>query len=530
MHSPRVSDAHASNLIEYSVSELSGALRRTLESAFGQVRVRGEISGFKGPHSSGHCYFSLKDQNARLEAVIWKSTVTRLKFRPQEGLEVIATGRITTFPGSSKYQIVIDRLEPAGIGALMALLEERRKKLAAEGLFDAVRKRPLPYLPRVIGVITSPTGAVIRDILHRLADRFPRSVLLWPVRVQGDSCAAEVATAILGFNAFEIGGAMPRPDLIIVARGGGSLEDLWGFNEEAVIRAAAQSAIPLISAVGHETDWTLLDHVADRRAPTPTGAAEIAVPVRAELAANLSSLAGRLASGILRHKERKRGEFIGTARVLPSRDRLLSVPRQRLDTAVQALGRAAERQIERRRNRLGELARKMTARSPAALLATFRQRLRETARQLPLRQAHAINDKRRHLGHVTRQLTVIFGAGLRRHRDANTLARARLESLGARKAQCMRKVLAERRARLESVGQLLESVGYRRVLARGYALVHDDEGRPLHRAAEVATGQALAVEFIDGKIRAIAAGPTSVARRRRRSSRAPSDAEPSLFE
>ncbi|MBV9589016.1 MAG: exodeoxyribonuclease VII large subunit, partial [Hyphomicrobiales bacterium] len=306
MHSPRVSDAHASNLIEYSVSELSGALRRTLESAFGQVRVRGEISGFKGPHSSGHCYFSLKDQNARLEAVIWKSTVTRLKFRPQEGLEVIATGRITTFPSSSKYQIVIDRLEPAGIGALMALLEERRKKLAAEGLFDAVRKRPLPYLPRVIGVITSPTGAVIRDILHRLADRFPRSVLLWPVRVQGETCAAEVATAILGFNAFEIGGAMPRPDLIIVARGGGSLEDLWGFNEEAVIRAAAQSAIPLISAVGHETDWTLLDHVADRRAPTPTGAAEIAVPVRAELAANLSSLAGRLASGILRHKERKR--------------------------------------------------------------------------------------------------------------------------------------------------------------------------------------------------------------------------------
>ena len=362
-----MSDAHASNLVEYSVSEISGALKRTIEGAFGQVRVRGEVSGFKGPHASGHCYFSLKDQNARLEAVIWKSTAARLKFLPQEGLEVIATGRITTFPGSSKYQIVIDRLEPAGIGALMALIEERRRKLAAEGLFDEARKKPLPYLPRVIGVITSPTGAVIRDILHRLADRFPRPVLLWPVRVQGEGCAAEVAAAIQGFNALEIGGAMPRPDLIIVARGGGSLEDLWGFNEEVVVRAAAQSAIPLISAVGHETDWTLIDHVADRRAPTPTGAAEIAVPVRAELAATLSSLAGRLASGVLRHKERKRAELVGAARALPSRDRLLSVPRQRLDACVLALGRAAERQIERRRNRLAELARKMAARSPAAL-------------------------------------------------------------------------------------------------------------------------------------------------------------------
>ncbi len=525
-----MSDAHASNLVEYSVSEISGALKRTIEGAFGQVRVRGEVSGFKGPHASGHCYFSLKDQNARLEAVIWKSTAARLKFLPQEGLEVIATGRITTFPGSSKYQIVIDRLEPAGIGALMALIEERRRKLAAEGLFDEARKKPLPYLPRVIGVITSPTGAVIRDILHRLADRFPRPVLLWPVRVQGEGCAAEVAAAIQGFNALEIGGAMPRPDLIIVARGGGSLEDLWGFNEEVVVRAAAQSAIPLISAVGHETDWTLIDHVADRRAPTPTGAAEIAVPVRAELAATLSSLAGRLASGVLRHKERKRAELVGAGRALPSRDRLLSVPRQRLDACVLALGRAAERQIERRRNRLAELARKMAARSPAALLATFRQRLKETARQLPLREARLIDAGRRHLGHVARQLAVVFGAGLRRHRDANALARSKLESLGARHAQCMRKSLDARRARLESLGQLLESVGYRRVLARGYALVQDVAGRPLHTAAAIAPGQALTIEFADGKIGALAAGPASGARPRRRSSRAPDDAEPSLFE
>ncbi len=522
-----MSDAFASNLVEYSVSEISGALRRTIENAFGQVRVRGEVSGFKGAHASGHCYFSLKDQNARLEAVIWKSTVAKLKFLPQEGLEVIATGRITTFPGSSKYQIVIDRLEPAGVGALMALLEERRKKLAAEGLFDEARKRRLPYLPRVIGVVTSPTGAVIRDILHRLADRFPRSVLVWPVRVQGEGSAAEVAAAIQGFNAFEIGGAMPRPDLIIVARGGGSLEDLWGFNEEVVIRAAAQSAIPLISAVGHETDWTLIDHVADKRAPTPTGAAEIAVPVRAELVAGVASLAGRLASGMLRHKERKRGEFLGTARALPSRDRLLSVPRQRLDACVLALARAAERQIERRRNRLAELARKMAGRSPAALLAGFRQRLKETARQLPLREAQVIKAGRRHLGHVARQLAVVFGAGLRRHRDANALALAKLESLAARHDQCMRKSLATRRARLEGLGQLLESVGYRRVLARGYALVHDASGRPMHTAAEIMTGQALMIEFADGRIAATAGGR---AKPRRRSLRAPGDGEPSLFE
>ncbi|MEP2927326.1 MAG: exodeoxyribonuclease VII large subunit, partial [Bauldia litoralis] len=244
----------AKNVIDYSVSEISGAVKRAVEDGFSYVRVRGEISGFRGQHSSGHCYFSLKDDKARLEAVVWRTAFGRLKFKPEEGIEVIATGRLTTFPGQSKYQIVIDALEPAGIGALMALLEDRRKKLAAEGLFDDARKRPLPYLPRVIGVVTSPTGAVIRDILHRLADRFPVQVLVWPVRVQGDTSAAEVAAAIHGFNALAPTGDMPRPDVIIVARGGGSLEDLWSFNEEVVVRAVADSTIPLISAVGHETD------------------------------------------------------------------------------------------------------------------------------------------------------------------------------------------------------------------------------------------------------------------------------------
>src|SRR6187551_4043177 len=281
------------NAPEFTVSELSSALKRTVEDAYGHVRVRGEISGFRGPHSSGHCYFALKDESAKIEAVIWKGVHGRMRFKPQEGLEVIATGKLTTYPGSSKYQIVIEAIEPAGIGALMALMEERKRKLAAEGLFDEARKQLLPWLPEVIGVVTSPTGAVIRDILHRLEDRFPRRVLVWPVRVQGETSAVEVAAAIEGFNALGEGGALPRPDLIIVARGGGSLEDLWSFNEEIVVRAAAASLIPLISAVGHETDITLIDFASDRRAPTPTAAAEMAVPVRAELIAQVDGLARR---------------------------------------------------------------------------------------------------------------------------------------------------------------------------------------------------------------------------------------------
>src|SRR5215510_5029821 len=288
-----IREAHKANIAEFTVSEISFALKRTLEDSFGHVRVRGEISGFRGPHSSGHCYFSLKDQGARIDAVIWRGTFGRIRFKPEEGLEVIVTGRLTTYPSRSSYQIIVETLEPAGLGALMALLEERKKKLAAEGLFDEARKQLLPFLPDVIGVVTSPTGAVIRDILHRLADRFPRRVIVWPVRVQGEGSAEEVAAAIRGFNELPADGEVPRPDLLIVARGGGSIEDLWSFNEEIVVRAAADSLIPLISAVGHETDFTLIDFAADKRAPTPTAAAEMAVPVRADLIAELLSKARR---------------------------------------------------------------------------------------------------------------------------------------------------------------------------------------------------------------------------------------------
>src|SRR5882724_13585417 len=265
------------NLPEYSVSEISRAVKATLEGNFQRIRVRGEVSK-PNYHGSGHLYFSLKDEDAVIDAVCWRGTVGRLRLKIEHGMEVIATGRVSSYPGSSKYQIVIDSVELAGEGALLKMLEDRRKRLAAEGLFDADRKKPLPYLPEVIGVITSPTGAVIRDILHRLADRFPCRVILWPVAVQGDNAAAQVVTAIRGFNALPEGGRVPRPDLLIVARGGGSLEDLMPFNDEEVVRAAAASAIPLISAVGHETDTTLIDFAADRRAPTPTAAAEMAVP------------------------------------------------------------------------------------------------------------------------------------------------------------------------------------------------------------------------------------------------------------
>src|SRR4051794_25714038 len=333
MNEPRL------NIVEVTVSELSMALKRTIEDSYGYVRVRGEL-GKVSYHSNGHIYLDLKDDKACLAGVVWRTAAPRIKLKLEAGLEVVVTGRITTFPGQSKYQIVIETLEPAGLGALMALVEERKKKLAAEGLFDAARKQLLPFLPAVIGVVTSPTGAVIRDILHRLGDRFPRHVIVWGVRVQGEGSAAEVAAAIHGFNAIVAGGAIPKPDLLIVARGGGSLEDLWSFNEESVVRAAAASMIPLISAVGHETDVTLIDFASDKRCPTPTAAAECAVPVRSDLLAQIDSLARRHFSSWARGQESRRNELRAAARALPAPAELLALPRQRLDAAAGSLPRA----------------------------------------------------------------------------------------------------------------------------------------------------------------------------------------------
>jgi exodeoxyribonuclease VII large subunit len=441
------------NVVEWTVSELSAALKRTVEDAYGYVRVRGEVSGFKGPSPSGHVYFRLKDDRAVLEAVIWKGVYGRMRVKPEEGLDVVASGKLTTYPGSSKYQIVIDTLEPAGVGALMKLLEERKQKLAVEGLFAEARKQLLPFLPRVIGVVTSPTGAVIRDILHRLQDRFPRRVLVWPVRVQGETSAAEVAAAIKGFNALPEKGTLPRPDLIIVARGGGSLEDLWSFNEEIVVRAAAGSLIPLISAVGHETDVTLIDFASDKRAPTPTAAAELAVPVRADLIAKISALASRQIRAWLRGIGIRRTELRSATRALPALNELLSEPRQRLDACADRLPRALRANAQLHHNELTRVAARLAPR-------LLRQRL--------------------------------------------VRGKEMMLAFDQRRVRTLRIALDHRAQRLRSTGQLLSAYSYRSVLGRGFALVRDNEGRTLRAAAAVSAGMRLDIEFVDGRVGAIA--------------------------
>lgn len=487
------------NAAEFTVSEISGALKRAVEDQFGNVRVRGEISGYRGPHSSGHAYFALKDERARLEAVIWKGTFSRLKFRPEEGMEVIASGKLTTYPGSSKYQIVIDNIEPAGAGALMALLEERRRRLAGEGLFDEGRKQLLPYMPRVVGVVTSPTGAVIRDIIHRITDRFPIHVLVWPVRVQGETTGAEVSAAVEGFNALDPLGPIPRPDVLIVARGGGSLEDLWGFNDEAVVRAVAASDIPVISAVGHETDWTLIDHAADIRAPTPTGAAEIAVPVKAELEATLASLAARLRGCVSRHADRKRQALRAAARALPSPDQLLALPRRRFDEAASRLVRALASGTEAKRLHLRGLRL-----SPSVLqrrVAEARRRLdRDGARVSPAALSRRLDVHRQSLRALERR----GDASLDRSAERRV---ARLHRAELRlRIEPIEEKLRARRRRLEQAERLLQSVSYQSILDRGFALVTDATGEIVRRAETVARGDALTIEFTDGKVAAIAAG------------------------
>jgi exodeoxyribonuclease VII large subunit len=492
-------DKIPSNAPEWSVSDLAGALKRTLEDAFGFVRLRGEISGYRGPHASGHAYFCLKDQNARIDAVIWKSTFARLRIKPQEGLEMVASGRITTFPGKSTYQIVVESLEPAGIGALTALLEERRRKLSAEGLFENARKRRLPYLPRVVGVVTSPTGAVIRDILHRLEDRFPRHVLVWPVRVQGETSADEVAAAIRGFNALPENGAIPRPDVLIVARGGGSIEDLWGFNEEVVVRAAADSLIPLVAAVGHETDWTLIDHAADVRAPTPTGAAEMVVPVRAELVAGVHDLARRHAEAALRSLERRRADLRAAARALPAPDALFATKRQRLDLASARLRPALALNARDHETRLSQVARRLDRASPAARVTGLRARLDRIEDRPREALWRLVRGKRETLENAARRLRVSHGAVVRAERVRIDQRRDLVGRAAERLAPGLSAQIERKRARLGTLVQLFDSLNYKSVLARGYALVFDAEERPIRSAGDVADGRALTIEFADGR-------------------------------
>lgn len=372
-------EAAGDNAAALSVSEISALLKRVVEDRFGFVRVRGEISGFKRA-ASGHVYLALKDENARLEGVMWRGTTQRLNFQPEDGLEVIATGKLTTYPGRSNYQLVIERMEVAGEGALLALLARNKARFEAEGLFAPERKRALPFVPQVIGVVTSPTGAVIRDILHRLSDRFPCHVLVWPVLVQGQGAAGQIAAAVRGFSALEPGGALPRPDLVIVARGGGSIEDLWAFNEEAVVRAVAECSIPVISAVGHETDTTLCDFAADRRAPTPTAAAEMAVPVRAELSNNLAELALRKRRAVLRPLQLGRERLAARAERLPAPQALLSPKAQQLDELSDRFRRALGDRTILARGELQRVSGKLSLPLIASRVQTARGRLDGLAR------------------------------------------------------------------------------------------------------------------------------------------------------
>ena len=457
----------------FTVGELSQALKRVVEGEFAWVSVRGEVSGFKRA-ASGHLYFALKDADAVLDAVCWRGIAGRLGIAPEDGLEVVATGKISTYPGRSRYQIVVERLELSGAGALLALLEARKKALAAEGLFDEERKRELPYLPETVGVVTSPTGAVIRDILHRIEDRFPRRVLVWPVTVQGAGAAEEIAAAIAGFNRLDAAGPVPRPDVLIVARGGGSLEDLWAFNEEVVVRAAAASEIPLISAVGHETDVILIDLAADRRAPTPTAAAEMAVPVRADLLERTRTLEHRLGAAFRRLIAERRARIEGLGRGLPAaRDRLRTAG-QRLDDWSERLARGARSRLAAERQALGRLR--------------------------PLRPRQLLALKRQQLTHAAERLSAErVAARIGQARQATDLLAQRLTRVG-------RAALSERAARVETVARLLESYSYRGVLARGYAVVRDQRERPLTSAAGVKPGAALSLEFHDGRAAARAAG------------------------
>lgn len=446
-----------SNLPELSVSELAQAVKRTVERDFDRVRVRGEL-GRVLIAKSGHLYVDLKDESATISTVMWKQNVQQLNFKPEEGLEVVVEGRLTTYPGRSQYQLIAERMAPAGVGALLAQLEKLKAKLAAEGLFAPQRKKPIPYLPRVIGVVTSPTGAVIRDILHRLGERFPRRVILWPVLVQGPEAAGQVARAIKGFNALQ---GADRPDVLIVARGGGSIEDLWAFNEEVVVRAAAASDIPLISAVGHETDTTLIDFASDLRAPTPTGAAEKAVPVRAELIERVTTIDGRLKNGLVRGLERRRTELRAAAAKLPRLETLFQIPQQRYDRAAERLNAALVANTRSAQSKIDRVA----------------ARLRPEA----------------------------LGTDISRRRDLLSRCAVRLQPAMARN-------LLTHRKHLDASSRMLESLSHKRVLERGFVMVHREDGTLVRAAKDLNAGDVIDLTFADDHKKAVVDPPSDAAK------------------
>lgn len=458
-----------SNTPEYTVSELAYSLKRTVEETYGHVRVRGEL-GRVTVAKSGHCYLDVKDDKAVINSIIWKGVMNRLSMRPEEGMEVVCEGKLSTYPGRSNYQLVIDKMELAGAGALMALFEKRKKMLAAEGLFDAQRKQELPFMPKTIGVVTSPTGSVIRDILHRIEDRFPSHVLVWPVLVQGEKAAEQIAGAITGFNHAE---GFPRPDVLIVARGGGSMEDLWCFNEEVVARAAANSKIPLISAVGHETDWTLIDFVADYRAPTPTGAAEVAVPVREDWLETIADYGLRILRG-LRRNVNERKTALSAAR-LPRLEGVIAAPQQRLDLAVARLPR------------------------PERVFETLRQRLALAASNFPT-LGRLLDGPKNRLGMIAARLRP---EPIKQNatRQAQNLAQ-----ISGRTEQAIMRKLEQDSQRLKKAAQLLDAYSYQGVLARGYALVQTQAGDVVRSKDAVKAGEGVSLTFADGQRDAVIDG------------------------
>jgi exodeoxyribonuclease VII large subunit len=494
---PPATGLNPTNLPEFTVSEISGAIKRTLEGEFGRVRVRGEITEMKR-YPSGHIYFSLKDESSKLSGIVWRNSVSRLGLVPENGVEVIATGRISAYGERSSYQMIVERMEYAGAGALLARIEMLRVRLAAEGMFDADRKRPLPVLPNVIGVVTSERGAVIQDIRTTILRRFPRKILVWPVAVQGDAAAEQIAAAIAGFDALPPDGPVARPDVLIVARGGGSLEDLMAFNDEIVLRAVAACRIPLISAVGHETDTTLIDFVSDRRAPTPTAAAEMAIPARADLLADLAQKAARLAGALAQVTRERRLRLIQAERGLPDLPSLLGTARQRLDDRGDRLALALPNLLERRRAALASLSGRLP--DLPATVSAMRERVHDRGGRMLLALPNLVTTRRHALGLAEQRLL----SGLRQavgsvHQQAGRV-------LGRLTDGPPRAILREARARLEGTAARLESVSPLAVLARGYALVTDPAGAPITQATGVKPGSRMRLRFADGEVKATADG------------------------
>ncbi len=480
---PAAQSAPDGNAQAYSVSELAFALKRTLEDAYGFVRVRAELSKVTR-HASGHCYLTLKDEKSSIDGVVWKGQVRGLKCQPEQGLEVIVTGRITTYPASSKYQIVIETMEPAGVGALLAQLERLKARLQAEGLFDGGRKRRLPAMPAVIGVITSPTGAVIRDILHRIRDRWPCRVVVWSVVVQGDAAAGQVRAAIEGFNAITPGSALPRPDILIVARGGGSVEDLWAFNDEALARAAAASVIPLISAVGHETDTTLIDFVSDRRAPTPTAAAEMATPILGELKATVADYQRRMIAGATRMLEQRRNRLLAAARGLPRPEDVLAIAQQRFDLAGGRLESARDRNVA------------IHAQALTRTAARFTPALLKRPQELKADRLQGLSQR--------------FAAAARRGPE-RAAQHARLPLLGARLTSAFDRRLTRARDQLSQLDKLRLSLDPNRPLSLGFALVSRADGSIVRRGAALKSGEPVTLKFADAARGAVIDGAPSAA-------------------